>query len=173
MTWAAHRAPPSVVVMTAAPLGAPETPTVDPVAQQRAALAQSRAVRALTGGGSATEEKEPSHGDEGPNVDGGATPGVGDMVQAEADTTTTTDATAPRRIRHRAGLRTDHRAARFMESRRSAPDKLSTSRARRVPAVVTERRGAQRTLMTSVCSALSWKPCRLLSHRGESPATMV
>ena len=38
MIWAAHVIPPSVVAITAAPLGAPPPPTVEPTAQHRVAF---------------------------------------------------------------------------------------------------------------------------------------
>ena len=71
MTWVVHLTPPSVVVITAAPLGAPPPPTVEPMAQHREALAQSSEVRELTGAGRATALRAPSHGDPVPKVEGG------------------------------------------------------------------------------------------------------
>jgi hypothetical protein len=57
-----------VVVITAAPFGAPPTPTVDPTAQHRDASTQSNAWSELTGTGRATAAKVPSQGDPGAMV---------------------------------------------------------------------------------------------------------
>jgi len=65
----AQVAPPSVVDTTAAPLGAPAVPTVEPTAQQRSGVTQSTASRELTGEGSVTAVRPPSHGDPGAMVD--------------------------------------------------------------------------------------------------------
>jgi hypothetical protein len=97
MTSGVHLAPPSVVEITAAPLGAPPTPTVEPTAQHREALAQSTAARELTGTGSGTDAKVPSHGESGAKVDRvGSDPT--ELVQAAADRSTKiVAATAPAR----------------------------------------------------------------------------
>jgi hypothetical protein len=71
MTWGFHLTPPSAVVITAAPLGAPPPPTVEPTAQHLAPLTQSTASRELTGDGRPTAVNVPTHGELVPNVDGG------------------------------------------------------------------------------------------------------
>jgi len=82
-----HETPPLVVEMIAAPFGAPATPSVDPTAQHRRAVAQSTSSSALTGVGGVTEAKAPSHGDPGAMVEGAAEPPVAD-VQPPATTAT-------------------------------------------------------------------------------------
>ncbi len=98
MIWAAHLAPPSVVTITAAPLGAPEPPTVEPTAQQRDVLTQSTAARELTGAGRAAEANAPSHGDPAPKVEGGDV-ASGAVVQAVTATITNAVESTTRRRR--------------------------------------------------------------------------
>ncbi len=94
MTWGVHLTPPSAVPITAAPLGAPPPPTVEPTAQHRDPLVQSSASRELTGEGRATAVKVPSHGELVPKVEGGgaasgvvqpATPRMMNAAAATAD----------------------------------------------------------------------------------------
>jgi len=85
MGWAVQREPPSAVVMTAAPLGAPAVPTVEPTAQQCRGPAQSTAVSELTGAGSVTVLSAPVHGDPGAMVDGAPELGF-ELLVAHADT---------------------------------------------------------------------------------------
>jgi hypothetical protein len=87
-------APPLVLAMIAAPLGAPSTPTVEPTAQQREALAQSRALRELTGAGGPTVAKFPSHGESWASVESGVDE-FGATEQAATDRSTITVTTAP------------------------------------------------------------------------------
>jgi hypothetical protein len=88
-----------VVVITAAPFDAPAPPTVEPTAQHELAVGQSKALRELTGAGSATGVNAPNHGeplatgvpDRGPDGDVPA-------LQAPATATTnTSEVTGPRR----------------------------------------------------------------------------
>ena len=126
MIWALQLAPPSVVAITAAPLGAPPPPTVEPTAQHRVALAQSSAVRELTGAGRPTAVNVPSHGELTPKVEGGAV--VAELVQAA-------DGQTPNGHRHHRG---PWPRAAVVGSRVHGPGS-----------------GIQRTLMTSVCATLS------------------
>ena len=91
MTWVVHLIPPSVVLITAAPLGAPPPPTVEPTAQHRVALAQSREVRELTGAGRATALRVPSQGESVPKVEGGGVDSA--AAQPATDRATNTAAT--------------------------------------------------------------------------------
>jgi hypothetical protein len=89
-----HDAPPFDEVTTAAPFGAPSTPTVEPVATQRVALGQSTASRELTGGGSETGTNPPCHGESAATVEGAEVVRAGVLdVQAPAAAAKAMDAT--------------------------------------------------------------------------------
>ena len=111
--WLTQEIPPLVVAMTAAPLGAPALPIVEPTAQHREALTQSSAPRELTRAGRAAGVKGPSHGESAPKVDGGVVPPGAEVVaQALATITTrTVEATATRRSGSRAVSRAECRGS--------------------------------------------------------------
>jgi hypothetical protein len=103
MTWDVQLSPPLVVAMTAAPLGAPAPPTVEPTAQQDVSVGQSTAVIELTGAGGRTAVKAPSQGEPAAMVDGSG-PAVEENVQAPAERTISAD-TATIRPRQRVVIR--------------------------------------------------------------------
>ena len=141
--------PPSWVAMTAAPLGAPAPPTVEPTAQHRRAVAQATSVRELTGGGgvSVDEGTEPR----GPVPDGGCgarsgtrSGGRGGMAAGGGGHRRRPPGSAPAR-----------------------PDGAEDARGGRLavaglgsPARARARVRRQRTLTTSVRATLSWNPWR-------------
>lgn len=90
--------------MTAAPLGAPLPPTVDPTAQQSWMVAQVALVMEFTGVGSATVVNEPVHGDP-PGGEVGPGPAL-PFEQAAITTVQATSATTVR-ARRRAGVAPD------------------------------------------------------------------
>jgi hypothetical protein len=89
MDWIAQVEPPSAVVITAAPFGAPAVPTVEPTAQQRKGPTQSTAVSEFTGAGSVTVPSVPTQGDPGAMVDGAAEPVFGLLEEHDAATMAT------------------------------------------------------------------------------------
>ena len=82
----------------AAPLGAPPTPTLDPVAQQWVAPTQASEVSALTGAGRVTPVSVPTHGESAPKVEGGASVSEDDDPHAAAVATRASDRTTPIRM---------------------------------------------------------------------------
>lgn len=93
--------PPSVVAITAAPLGAPPLPTVEPTAQHRVAFTQSSTLRALTGVGTPTAVNLPSHGELTANVEGGAVVAVPAQALRVRPTASATTAAHDRARRRR------------------------------------------------------------------------
>jgi hypothetical protein len=91
MGWIVQVAPPSAVVTTAAPFGAPAVPRVEPAAQHRNALTQSTPVSEFTGAGSVALSSVPTHGEPGAMVDGTAEP-VFEPLEEQDDTTNATRA---------------------------------------------------------------------------------
>ena len=89
MGWTTQEVPPLAVATTAAPLGAPAVPTVEPTAQHRRAETQSTASRELTGAGSATGARVPNQGDPGAMVEDAADPWFGPPVEQAAATSAT------------------------------------------------------------------------------------
>jgi hypothetical protein len=98
MDWIDHVEPPSTVLMTAAPFGAPAVPTVEPTAQQREGPTQSTPVSELTGAGSVTLLSFPTHGDPGAMVDGAPEP-VFELFEVQDAATTDTTTTRATDIR--------------------------------------------------------------------------
>ena len=104
MGWTVHVVPPSAVAMTAAPFGVPAPPALEPTAQHREELTQSRALRELTGAGRVTGPSVPDHGEPGAMEDRALESSVVPPLEQAVATTATraVDAHAPaRRARDR------------------------------------------------------------------------
>ena len=155
MASAVHEAPPSRLATMAAPLGAPFAPAVRPVAQHRVTVGQLTSVSELTGAGRSTEAKTPVHGVPTATVPvaEAASRAAPDVHPAARRARATMTAAAP----------DGHGFLRWI----AHPHRLVAP-----PGRLRSPSSGQRTLTTKVWAALSWNPCRRLSHKGDRPATM-